>query len=223
MYKLQQFNDLKKSILHDAMATSIPITNTNKKIVGKLVPTGTWILENKSLLQSMSEWRNRVKNMFLAQSVSTYESTKHYIENLAIGDPKRILFMIQDFKDNFIGHIGCISIDYQTIELDNLIRGIPTEDNTLILDTEISLLDWCFKKQNLLRVCLHVFSHNWITTSLHKKVGFKINERLYLKKENKDGFYYHEIVDLSESNTKYTLNKMEIDKISFYDHNTTYR
>jgi len=65
-------------------------------------------------------------------------------------------------------------------------------------------------------VDLHVLSYNWMVTSLHEEVGFKVLEQILLNNQERDGFLFHDIVSLEESNVKYSYTKMLLIKDDFY-------
>jgi RimJ/RimL family protein N-acetyltransferase len=208
--------DMKCHSFSLANTKSIPVHNIEKIQIGKLVPVGDWILEDKNKVELISTWRQKTMRMFLTQFESSYESTLKYLKNLAIAQESRILFLIYDATEKLIGHIGIAEVDGNRGELDNLMRGQEGGDSRLIFFAEIALLNWSFKNLGIKHSEVLVLSYNWMAISLHEEVGFTFVSNSRLKKYEKDAVIFHKAVTEEDSNVNYSITKMLLKKDLFY-------
>lgn len=199
----------------EAEKRAIEITNRSGELIGKLVPVGTWILEDQTKISLMGSWRQRTMRMFLTQFESTAERTERYLRDVAIAQDQRLLFLIYDQSGRFVGHMGIADVDGSSAELDNFMRGSEGGDPRLVYFAELALLDWCFRILNLQQSTVQVLSYNWLVVSLHEDVGFRVIESLPLMKYVKDGIVFHDVVDIQRSNVKYSYIKLILSKDEF--------
>jgi RimJ/RimL family protein N-acetyltransferase len=211
---------MKRSQFSEALKLSIDVFDKSKNAIGKLVPVGDWILDDRDAIELIRSWRQRAMRMYLTQFESTYEKTFGYLRNLSIAQEGRIFFLIYDSDNRFIGHIGISDVNGKSGELDNLMRGVEGGDPRLVYFAEIALLDWCFKHLEIVETDVRVLSYNWLVISLHEEVGYVHKEKIPLKKNVKDGVTFHDIVGESESNVKYGCVKMLLRKEMFYEANS---
>lgn len=212
-------HSVKKSTCDEALKLSIEVRDKNQHVIGKLVPVGDWILDDKEKIELIRTWRQRTMRMFLTQFETSHEKTFDYIKNVSIAQNNRIFFLIYDTENRFIGHMGIANIDGNTGELDNLMRGIEGGDPRLVYFSEIALLDWCFRNLGISESDVRVLSYNWLVISLHEEVGYAHQEKMPLKKIIKDGITFHDFVAESDSNVKYSCVKLLLQKDAFYKTN----
>lgn len=207
--------DMKCDSWEQAYSKALRIQNMEGMQIGKLVPIGSWILNDQDKIKQMCDWRQRAMRMFLTQFMSTPERTLQYLKNLSISEPGRILFVLLDGEDHFVGHLGIADVDGQNGELDNLMRGLEGGDPRLIYYSEVCLINWCIHTLDIKRISVRVVSYNWLVIDLHEEVGFEITEKLALKKHEKDGFIFHDVVSPDEANVKYACTKMHLSRDAF--------
>ena len=130
----------------DADARAIPVFNSERKYVGRLIPVGNWLLNDDEKIELIRAWRQRTMRMFLTQFEATFCGTYEYLKSRAIGQEGRLLFMLYDDADKLIGHMGVTDVDESSGELGEIIRGIAGGDPRLIYFAEKALLNWCFKE-----------------------------------------------------------------------------
>jgi|LauGreDrversion4_2_1035121.scaffolds.fasta_scaffold52580_2 hypothetical protein len=214
---------MKKSSRNEAQEVSLEVFNQDKKIIGRLVPVGQWILDDHEKIELIRSWRQRAMRMFLTQFESTVEKTRSYLENLSVFQEGRILFLLFDAEDRFVGHLGVANIDGKTGELDNLMRGLEGGDPRLIYFSELALLDWYFKNLDVAESYVRVLSYNWLVISLHEEVGYVLYQSLPLRRHVKDGVTFHDVSTELESNVKYSCLNMRLERDSFYQVNSWLR
>lgn len=214
---VKKIHALKFTEYEDAYLNSIVIEDQELKNIGRLVPVGAWLLNSENDIENISSWRKKTMKMFLTQFDSTAEKTKIYIDKLCLQRDDRILFMILDADDRKIGHVGLVNINNNSVELDNLMRGVNGGDPRLIYFAELALLNWAFKKLNVRKSDVLVVSYNWLVKSLHEDVGFLDVQYIPLLKLEKDGVVYHELLNSKskDSNVSYSCIKMELNRDVF--------
>lgn len=210
---------MKKSSFEDALSVRVLVTDRAQNFVGYLVPVGEWILLEESKIELIQSWRQRTMKMFLTQFESTFEKTLAYLKNLSIEQKCRILFLLYDDSDRFVGHIGIANVDGSKGELDNLMRGLDGGHSRLIYLAEVAFLNWCFRNLGISETDVRVLSYNWLVLSLHEEVGYKFVENIPLKKVCKDGIIFHDFTSSEDSNVKYQCTKMLLKKEVFFELN----
>jgi RimJ/RimL family protein N-acetyltransferase len=199
-----------------AEASAIAIRNQQGAVLGKLVPVGAWILEDRETVELMSSWRARAMRMFLTQFESTYERTLGYLKNRSVANEGCLFFMLHDDTGRLVGHMGLAGVDGVSAELDNFMRGVEGGDPRLVYYAELALLDWCFKRLGLTHSVVQVLSYNWLVLDLHEEVGYALTATQRLRKYDKDGMTFHDVATPEDSNVKYNYIKMELAPDAFY-------
>jgi RimJ/RimL family protein N-acetyltransferase len=199
-----------------AEAKSIMVRNSVGNVIGKLVPVGKWILDDREKIELVRAWREQTMRMFFIRFQSTFDRTFSYLKQLSIAQEGRIFFLVNDHDDRFVGHMGIADVDGNNGELDNVVRGVAGGNPRLIYFAELALLDWCFKSLGIGKSGARVLSYNWLVISLHEDVGYSVQDSLPLKRYERDGVTFHDIVDNTESNVKYRCTTMMLSKEEFY-------
>ncbi len=208
---------MKVGSFNEALSVALPINNSKNIQIGKLVPVGNWILSDEEKIQNICDWRQKAMHMFLSQFESTYDRSLAYIKNLSIGQADRILFLIYDDNNRFVGHIGMANIENSSGELDNVMRGVAGGDPRLMYYSEVTLLDWCFRYLYFNCSSLRVLSYNCKAIALYKEVGYVISEQIHLRKREQDGVVFHDSAITDEANIGYCCMKMLLNKDDFYN------
>ncbi|MDD2818510.1 MAG: GNAT family N-acetyltransferase [Candidatus Nanopelagicales bacterium] len=207
---------LKRENIESARERAIPITRGNE-VLGMLVPVGSWILADETLIEAMASWRARTMEMFLAQFESTPAKTANYLQQFSIGLEQRILFMIES-DGIFLGHIGLANIHPDTAEIDNVMRGINSGPRGLMSASERSLAEWAFVTLDLSSLYLRVLSNNTLAKRLYERDGFVTTESLPLRRESAvDGTV---LVPCSQdqASVSFTCDVMTLDRERFLAH-----
>ena len=104
-------SDMKCHSFSEAIIKAIPVMNVNGVKLGKLVPVGEWIVDDKDKVELIRAWRQRTMRMFLTQFESAFDRTLGYLKNLSIAQEGRIFFLIYDVSDRLVGHMGIADVD----------------------------------------------------------------------------------------------------------------
>jgi hypothetical protein len=95
-------------------------------------------------------------------------------------------------------------------------RGISTGKSKLIMHAEASLLNWCFQKLGVSSITVELMSYNWIVMLLHNELGFVLTHTSPLLKVIEGDSIYHSNVGQEESNVKYGIAHLRLDRDEFY-------
>jgi len=174
-------NQYKAASFDDAVALQLPV-DANLS----LVPVGPWILEEPDLVAKMAAWRGAAMAMFFAQFESTPSKTLGYLRGASLGQANRLLFMIVE-DGQIVGHLGFSNVTSETAELDNVMRGMRSE-NPLVMQLAINaLVDWGFGALGLNSVILKVSSINARAIALYERCGFTVTSSVGLRRVERDG------------------------------------
>jgi RimJ/RimL family protein N-acetyltransferase len=168
----------KKASQKNAMKKKI-IVRYKSRSIGFMIPIGSWILKKKYLIQKLVKWREKNKHFFFFQKKFSYEDLLFYLSNFAIRDKKRLLFLIYDKSKKAVGHIGVSNLNYNSCQLDNMIRGEKTKEKHLMLAAEETILSFAFNKLNCKKILGVLWKDNILMLNIHKKFGFKIYRKSY--------------------------------------------
>jgi RimJ/RimL family protein N-acetyltransferase len=141
---------------------------------------------------------------YLVQFDSTFEKTKAYLMERSIRESDRLLFLIIDEFENFIGHLGLSSISEITSELDNLMRGNPGGPKNIMDLAEKAVIDFAFDELKVKCISLRVLSFNFLAISIHQHLGFVLSEREFLRKRIEGDDLRHEPTSKEESDVNFT-------------------
>jgi RimJ/RimL family protein N-acetyltransferase len=140
-----------------------PITKDFRKVYPGIVPLlGKWRKENPTISDSVFE--------------ITDERTATWLDNLIIGRDDRILFFIDDFENNHIGHIAYSSVNYkeESAEIDSVLRGVKGKYNGIMTYAMNTMLQWGINGLQLKKIYLSVSKGNDRAINLYKRCGFEI-------------------------------------------------
>ena len=207
---------MKVDFFDDALSNALPIFDSKKNEIGKLIPIGNWILTHKEKIEDLSKWRQKNMKFFFSQFNSSYKRTLWYIKNFSIEQNNRIFFLIYANNDKLIGHIGLAEIEKNFATMDNMVRGEEGGDPQLMYYSMIAIIHWSFKILNIENLYGRIISYNWLTIFLYEEISFKIIERIPLKKFEENGEINHKVIDSSESNVRYFCTKVLLKKKDFY-------
>ena len=178
-----KLSSIKFSSFEQAVENSISVTSSqNGEIVAHLIPVGEWILNRTKLLISIVEWRNKYMRFYLTQFDANLENATNYIQSKIHSNSSAVFFMIADEHYKILGHIGFCEITSTSAELDNVLLGEASSVRNLMQDVEIQSINWIRDFLNLEKIQLKVLSYNFLAIDLHEMCGFKVEERLPIRK-----------------------------------------
>ena len=204
----------KKDTFESACELSLDVVNKRGANIARLVPIGSWALDDNELVASFCDWRRIFMKFFLVQFEASEGSTRWYLENLTIAKDDRLLFAIY-VQGNLTGHLGLSSITNRSAEADNILRGKSGGGSDLMLLCELALLDWAFKILDLDKVHTRIISKNVLSQNLFYQLGFRLKRKVPLRKIVTPGQTKFEECFLKDATEKFTSNLLEVERSDF--------
>ena len=167
VYKRKQAKD--KLIL-------IPILDADENTIGFLHPiTADFDRTIPNCVQLLDRWREDNPTLSPSRFPITHERKRRWVMDLIVNNDRRILFMLQDLRDQYIGHIGFTNIDseHRFAEVDMVLRGEPTEHTRFMHHAMEALVEWGKQELLLKHIDLVVLPHNDRAISFYSRCGFQ--------------------------------------------------
>lgn len=203
-----QVSRLKKPTLSEAQANSIAV-ELNGSLPIALVPVGSWVFAQPGVIEDLALWRDQARDNFFARFESTPAKTKSYLENFAISDQSRLLFLI--FLDkNVVGHVGFAGLKGGEGELDNVMKSPTINAPGLMFEACRALIQWGFDYLDFKSIHLRVTSTNDRAQSLYSRLGFEVEGEFALRTERAGDVTTHVPCAAEESNVPFRLVKMRL-------------
>ncbi|RYF14993.1 MAG: GNAT family N-acetyltransferase [Oxalobacteraceae bacterium] len=119
----------------------------------------------------------------------TLQGTRTWLERAVLDAPDRVLFWVVDHAGRHIGHIGLnrFAPDASFCELDNIVRGEPSEAKGIMTAAVEKLLQWQRESLRVPTSYLRVFSDNAHAIAFYNKLGYREIGRVPLRKVPVEG------------------------------------
>lgn len=141
----------------------LPILDADKNTVGFLRPiTADFKATINRCVELLSRWRAENPTLSPTRFHVTAEGTERWINNLVVDNDQRILFMVQDLRENYIGHMGFTGFDCaaQSAEVDLVVRGEKNVALGLMEYAVQALVRWGKRELGLRHISLDVLWDN---------------------------------------------------------------
>ena len=159
----------------------------------------------RNLLSLFTNGEKKIFLFFFNQEKVKKSSVKKYLIDEYVNNHSKILFIIYDLKNNWIGHIGLSQINKKSATLDNLIRGEKGGGKNIIFLSEKTLINWALNKLNTQSIIGKLRSDNYIMYHIHSKIGFRISKKRHLFKTIKNNKIIHELSNIDQTNVDYQV------------------
>jgi len=169
----EENKDLIRKIIKEQRYTKLDINlEKNNSVKIYMRPINVNDLEDKTILNKLTDWRNKNMESFFTKFDATPERTKKWLENTIMINNSQLIFLIF-IDDNVIGHLGFKLIDDGNIMLDNAIRGERGGPANLFIVAHKTLIKWIFLtfKNDLIRG--YVMADNPSAIMMNKNVGWE--------------------------------------------------
>ena len=197
------FNFLKASQnIKDAYINSIAIDE-----IGFLLPLCFAHINDSTLMQKLTIWRNENVHVYPTQFEATLESTKTWFKDRLLNVEDRILFLVVDNKGDVAGHIGfngCHNNQFE-FEIDNVVKGNLDSPKGIFSKALISLINWARKTINVDIFFLRVMEDNIHAIKFYEKNNFVKTEKIPLIKETKNNVLSYRQADKTEKPDKFFI------------------
>jgi RimJ/RimL family protein N-acetyltransferase len=160
----------------------------DRLIVGWLTPVGRHDVERPASVALLARWREAAAEAFPSQFQVTLAGTKRWLVQHLLDVPDRLLFWVKTYSGDAIGHLGLFHFDWddRTVELDNVVRGVPGVMPGIMHHSIHALVDWTFDALRMEAMFLRVFSDNERAIRLYERCGFRQTMRMPLVRVPQD-------------------------------------
>jgi len=130
----------------------------------------------------LAAWRGSANAFFPAQFPVTLEGTHRWLAKQLLENHDRLLFWVRAPQGERIGHLGLYRFDFDdgSVELDNVIRGVPNAVPGAMSSAVEALARWSFAVLRMRALFLRVLSDNARAIRLYEQYGFEETMRVPL-------------------------------------------
>lgn len=210
--KLKEYKRSKREdILH-----LLPIYQRNELVAYLRPITFDYKISLPGIVNALSKWRRENPNAWASVFDVTDERTEKWLEKYVLRNKDRIIFVIQDLKNDYIGQIGFAGFDYneKSVEIDAVVRGKKDILPGVMGAALKAIIEWGKKELYLEHIFLDVFDDNTHAIEFYKKNNFVEIKRIALN-EVKCGTEIRWQIDeqlQSKQASRYYI-KMELDNL----------
>ena len=168
-------------------------------------------LDNRNVIELLSEWRSSSQHAFMKIFPVTHEGTRKWLEYGVLERNDRILFLVVNELNEYLGHVGLSSVNFTCtiVEIDNIIKSPKCEIKGLFTLVTKFLVNWAYSEMHPLKITLRVFSDNSKALALYTRIGFIPTKVIpFMKKE--DG----NVIEWIESETNVDRCFIEMEKVN---------
>jgi RimJ/RimL family protein N-acetyltransferase len=196
--------------LADAKSTAHPLRFQIRDEAGGSVATlrslTTSDLGDDRLVATLARWREENKDRFLTIVPFDPEGTRRWMERFPVGDPKRILFLVEGPDGELLGHYGLLLIGPGEAEIDNTLRGSVRCPAGLFGQVAQTIIRWAIDELGARRLIVRVMSNNPVAIRHQERNGFAQESVLPLREIHEGDIIRREVVDdPSRSNLPFGL------------------
>lgn len=152
-------------------------------------------LEDGGLIAAIARWREENKERFLTIVPFDPEGTRQWMSRFPVGDPKRILFLVEAPGGERLGHYGLLLIGDGEAEIDNTLRGATGLPAGLFGRVAQRIIRWAVEDLGARRLIVRVLSNNEAAIRHQERNGFVLEEVLPLRETRDGGIIRREVVD----------------------------
>ncbi|HKD36174.1 MAG TPA: GNAT family N-acetyltransferase [Pirellulales bacterium] len=157
----------------------------------------TWRdVDDAESIRLLAEWREAAQNSFPAIFPVSLEGTRRWLIKQVLELPDRMLFWVTSPQGQKIGHAGIYRVDFaeRSLELDNVVRGVPGVIRGAMHSAVQAVLNWSFTTLGMQDVFLRVFSDNPRAILLYEHCRFRETMRMPLRREQEGNVVrWHEV------------------------------
>lgn len=191
----------------DPRAETVAVRDDAGTVIGRLVPVTRVGADDPTLIEDLCRWRAANMDGFLTVFAPTPDKTRGYLQKLALPDPGRVLFLIEDADGRRVGNIGLCNIAPGEAEVDNVVRGEAVAAPQFMRHVQNALIGWAGERLGVTSVYLNVISTNARAVNSYLRSGYRETERVPLVREDtSDG---HRLVPTEGAKSAVSLIRME--------------
>ncbi len=198
-YKMTQreiekiLNEYKRSKKEDLLYL-LPIYQKHN-LAGYLHPiTYDYKISLPGIIGKLSTWRRNTPFAWNSVFEITDERTELWVEKYVLKNENRIIFVIQDLENHYLGQIGLAGIngEQRSAEIDAVVRGEKNLRPGIMGASLNTIIAWGKKKLCLENISLDVFDDNTHAIDFYKKNGFiECGQTALIKEESSAETRWH--------------------------------
>lgn len=163
-------------------------------------------IADDELVATIARWREENKERFLTIIPFDPEGTRQWLKRFPVGDPKRILFLVEGPDGERLGHYGLLLIGDGQAEIDNTLRGSARCPSGLFGQVAQRIIRWAIEDLGATRLIVRVMSNNPTAIHHQERNGFVQEGVLPLRESHDGGILRREVIDdPSRSNLPFGL------------------
>ena len=149
----------------------IKIENENGSEVGRLRPIIQEDLNNDSLLEKLTRWRNDNMGMFLTSFAATTDRTRVYLKGITSENSSQTLFIVEE-DGKIVGQVGWKDLNENDAIMDNGMKGERTNNPKLLIYAHRSLAKWLFANTSIKSMLGWLVTDNIPGIMMNKQIGW---------------------------------------------------
>jgi RimJ/RimL family protein N-acetyltransferase len=132
----------------------------------------------------INKWRAENPTISTGTFEITVDRTVKWLYNLVLNREDRLIFMIRDLNNKFIGHLGFSSFNYnkKNAEVDSVLRGEKDVIPGIMTFAMRALMRFGINELQLNKIILHVYADNTHAVNFYNKNGFVVTKQIPLYK-----------------------------------------
>jgi hypothetical protein len=175
------------SLLTSAELDDLCLIEEGGAQIGVMRPLTAYDLASIDVMEKLTDWRNANMRNFLTHIEGTRALTSKWVRNMLLKNHSQMLWLIYDQNNNLVGHIGFKNLTFQTVQLDNAMRGDRQGHPELLVVAGKSLVQWLWQKTPVKRIDINVMADNAPSIMMIRKIGFQGGKRFPLIKQIVNG------------------------------------
>lgn len=180
------FEFLKRTTrLDDLMAKAMALPDGR----GHLVPVCDLHDGDDALIAKFADWREANSSAFPSRFPVTHAGTASWLRSKVLDVDDRLLFLLTDRRGYPIGHMGFANAvnDAMSLEVDNVVRGVPGAEPGLMGEAMTAMLDWAEEMFRPRSVYLRVLTDNQHAIEFYTRLGFRGDGLIPLRRHREGG------------------------------------
>lgn len=179
--------------------------------------TYDYIVSLPGIVHELSQWRRNTPFAWNSVFEITDEKTEKWLKTFVLEKKDRIIFIIKDLQNNFIGQIGLAGFNYNdnSGEIDAVVRGRKSVLPGIMSAALNTIIKWGKDYLGIKNFFLNVFDDNTHAIEFYKNNNFLEMERIALVKEQHGtdiNWKEDPQTDVSTASRCYIKMKLENDK-----------
>jgi hypothetical protein len=161
------------AVLAGTVAIELPLWEESGQPIGVMRPLTVRHLDQSDVMGKLTDWRNANMANFLTHFEATVVRTRAWVQNVLLKTHGQMLWLVYDQKDDLVGHFGFKNLTFQSVLLDNAMRGEREGHPKLLVVAGKSLVQWLWQATPVQRIDAYVMADNVPSIMMNRQIGFQ--------------------------------------------------